>query len=830
MSVAPMAKWRDALWAELFDDTQGDGQPVSVIYIDDALLARAIAREGLALSNDEARRAFLSAFPTRTTVQRWLVGSEEPGGALLPLLVLCCLSASEAAESDDNDYRGRMRDLMGWDGRINNCAGLPRLWTALRSKTERRAELKPTRQLILPDPRFRTQIGHAIELTFPSRSDARRLIQELASAAIDFDAPKSVIAWLAPLVARKRFSSTFEATFTDFRAAWLAAERALADHRFWSGWRLVTQSLRTKLTAQPFEIAVDEWGQWHLIDPVTADAIDLNDALRRRVFPAILVSTATKSQVIPLIEAEWGRLRWLGHERGETPSALLIPRRAFEARYPRSKSMPVSGAEGWVLTYDVSGKFDNRSTELDHDRLLDVTPIGCTRVDGGVLARPTLPFHIETQGLVSSVTLIGAGSDRLDLKRVDERLWKVTPFIPFEGEVRIVAEPAMGGRNLERTLRLRRSALAPAFRDSIPERLFDPISSTIQGWPFDHELAQSVFPPSLGGTTAPTQAVFDLLEYLAVRTAPIPLSGILDLLRSLIGQHTEPWDVVQSLRDAGVLKVLGVRGWRGNVVLTRGPQCALVRSSDGWSLRVEGCVSETWVVRFESTASQYGLPVEHMFGVGVWSPTTLTVRSPDIQVLTEIANLLEAPVSFLAPNLGAIKSIFKSTPIEIAPKYARRQLIELSPEHAPLAFLETQGANQSPFWEVKTAERARYWRTREDAVLDAYLAVGERPFKVIDGRLVARHARLPDHVARWVRLVSGVAAGPVGEGYGYGCNTVILRELACVEPALFSEHEPSATTSPQPLSRRWSVRAMATTSGPRIAAGWVASRLTREGE
>jgi hypothetical protein len=388
----------------------------------------------------------------------------------------------------------------------------------------------------------------------------------------------------------------------------------------------------------------------------------------------------------------------------------------------------------------------------------------------------------------------------------------------------------MGELNLERTLRLRRSALSPAFRDSIPERLFDPISSTLQGWPFDHQPSQSVFPPCLGGTTAPTSALFDLLEYLAIRTAPIPLSGILDLLRSLVGKHTQPWDVVQTLRDAGVLKVFGMRGWRGNVVLTRGPQCALVRSSVGWSLRVEGCVSETWVARFEATASQFGLPVEHIYGVGAWSPPTLMVRSPDIPVLTEIANLLEAPVSFLVPDLRAIKSIFKSKPTEMAPKQARRQLIELSKKHAPLAFLETQVANQAPFWEVNTAEQARYWRTREDAVLDAYLAVGERPFEVSDGRLVARHARLPDHVARWVRLVSGVAAGPVGDAYGYACNTDILRELACVEPGFFSEREPLAAALPLPLSRRWSQRAVATTNGPRIVAAWVASRLAREGE
>lgn len=830
VSMVPMAKWRDGLWAELFDDTQGDGQPLSVIYIDDALLARAIARQGLALSDDEARGAFLNAFPARVRVQRWLVGSEDPGDALLPLLVLCCLSASEAAESDDNDYRGRMRDLMGWDDRIINCAGLPRLWTALRAKTERRAEIRPTRLLILPDPRFRTQIGHAIELTFPSRNDARRLVQELASATFDFEAPNSVIAWLAPLVARRRFSSTFEATFNNFRAAWLSAERALADHRFWSGWKLVTHSFRSKVIAQPFEIAVDEWGQRHLIDPVTEEAIDLNTALRGRTMPALLVSTATKSQMIPLTETEWGRLRWLGYDREQTPSALLIDEKAFKARYVGSRSMKVSGAEGWVLTFDVAGKFGKPLPVPTNDRLLEVIPTGCTRVDGGVLARPAFPFFIETKGPSASLALVGANSVHLELRKVNDHFWKVTPQMPIEGEIRIVVESSMGGLDLERILRLRRTILVPEFRKDIPERLYDFDPSPKQGWPLDQETPEAEYRPLSGGETAPTPALLDLLEYFAIRTAPIPLSGLLELLRSFIDEHTNPWDVIQSLRDAGVIKVLGVRGWRGSVVLARGPQSALVRSSEDWILCVEGCVSETWVARFHASANQYGLAVELKHGVGAWSPPTFMVRSPEIRVLREIAKFLDAPISFLAPGLRTIKSIFKSTPLEISPKRLQKQPVKLSRRHAPISFIETQVSNQSPFWEVNRADGARYWKIREDAVLDAYLTVGERPFGVIDGRLVASHARLPDHVARWVRMVSGVAAGPVGEGYGYACDTVIRRELAWVEPAFFSEHAPTVMVSSLPLSRRWSLRAVATANGPHVIPGWSASRLAREGE
>ena len=279
MTEGSLASWSEGLWPELFDDKTGDGRPLTIIQIDDALFARAGARSGIELAERSARSAFLSTFPDRLQVQRWLAGSDRPGDALVPLLVLCCLAASEAADSDKNDYRERMREVMGWTDRIIDCKALPRLWTQLAALSRKRGERVPSRELILPDPRFRTQIGHAIELAFPSRNDARRLAHELMHQDFDLDAPRSVIAWLQPLVSRGKFSTTFEEAFGSFRDAWLGAERSLCDHRFWSGWTLVTSGLRQTQFAVPFEIVSDEWGLRSLIDPMDERPIDLEAAL-----------------------------------------------------------------------------------------------------------------------------------------------------------------------------------------------------------------------------------------------------------------------------------------------------------------------------------------------------------------------------------------------------------------------------------------------------------------------------------------------------------------------------------------------------------------------
>lgn len=830
MSTIPLAVWKNGLWSELFDDPTGDGRPVSIIQVDDGLFARAADRQGVTLSDGGARAAFLAAFPDRLNVQRWLAGSENLGEALLPLLVLCCLAASEAADSDDNDYRGRMRDLMGWDERIINCAGLPRLWLRLARMTTERITRAPTRRLILPDPRHRTQIGHAIELTFPSRNDTRRLTQELAGECFDLDAPRAVLAWLSPLVERGRFSPPFKETFKDFRAAWMKAERALADHRFWSGWRLATQGLRATVAADPFEIVTDEWGGRHLIEPVSETAMDLERALKARTLPLTLATAASRDHIIPLVESDWGKLRWIGNARARAPTALLIRQRAFGSRVAALNCFPVAGADGWGLTFDVAGALGERRVMPDRDRLLDVTPTGCTRVDGGVLARPALPFDIEATGHVGTIYLEGAVADQLTLSKIGAGVWRIKPNKPVEGEVRVIAEPRGGGAKLDRALRLRRSSLAPSFRDDVPDRLFDANPAPRPSWPFVAEPSDAL--PELAVTsgidTAP--ALLDLMEYLAIRTAPIPLGAFIDLTRQAVGgEAINPWDVVQSLRDAGVLRILDVRGWRGRVILSRAPHGALIDVGGTWSLVFEGCVNETWIARLEASSARHGASLERRSGVSRWSPPTLVARGNDADSLREIAQAINTPVDHLNAGLEPLSSLFTGEPVAGASTGAACRVLRLAGQHSPINFLDPRQSNASPFWAVGVGDATRHWKLRDDAILDAYASIKAHPFTISDSRVVARDARLPNHVARWMRLAGGVAAGPTGKDYEYAWNNVIARELKRVGPEFFGADALSNDIDASPISRRWRVRAVGSASGPQITSVWNAARGARKG-
>ncbi|WP_066823736.1 hypothetical protein [Sphingomonas mali] len=824
MVTTTMAQWGDWLWSELFDDEAGDGRPVTILHVDDNLFARSAARAGLMLEPSAARSLFLGVFPPRFRVQRWLTGSEKPEEALLPLLILCCLAASEAADSDENDFRRRLRDLMGWDLVITHCDALPKLWRRLARMTVKRSETTLTRPLKLPDPRFRTQIGHAIELTFPSRNDTRRLLSDLGSGGFDLESPRAVLDWLAPLVERGGFSGTFEETFDSFRSAWLQAERALADHRFWSGWRLVTAQLRAAAESGGFEILVDEWGAHRLVDPESGAPLDLEQALADHALSSRLVVAATRGHMIPLIERDWGRLRWAGERAGTRPQAALVRERAFRSRLGARTRAAVAGADGWALIHDLDG-LDGRGEGVDRDRLLDLAPSQFWRVDGAILARPALPFVVEVSGLVESLRLEGDLADRLMVTEVGSGRWLLTPREPLDGEVDIVVEPRRIGPPLRRRLRLRRAILVPAFRDP-PERLFNADPPPTPAWPRDarHEEIASGAEPG-GEAVAP--ALLDLTEALAVKTGTMPLADVFAICRQVVGDaKVSPWDVIRALGDAGMLCWLEARGVRGRSALPLGPRGAITRVGAVSRLTLEGVLSETFLARLDAASARLDLKRETRAGVSGWSPPTECVWAAEASALLELAQVLDLEVGYLRASPDPLSRWRIREPLARGREDGEGRSVPLASRHAPLRHVAFDRLDIGSMWEVEGRGGPRHWRDREDAILDAYAEVDERPFTVAEGRLRAIDARLPIHFARWVRLLTATASGPLEDGYGYACDAIVERAARAIHPAILASASGERRHAPADRSRRWRTMATMNNGEREVRPSW---RVAREG-
>jgi hypothetical protein len=770
-----LSRWSALLIEETFKDHEGEGRPVTTIDAGASLLIRALARGGIQVDELSALRLFLNAFPPRWQMLRWFSGVDSPGDALAAFLILCCIAASEATGSEVNDYRERIREMMGWDAIAMDCAALPTLWDRLKRSLAAAPPERRLRPLILPDPRFRSQIGHAIELTFPSRQDGRRLRHDLDEGALaDPRHPVAVMRWVSGRLGR--FSPAFQRTFTDFVEQWSAGARALTDHRFWSGWTVVVDSWRPLLTQEPFHVVSDEWGRHQFMTP---DGQPTSLGIVERIGPAALRQCLANGSPVLLREVDWGEWGWAGQGRvaSREAKAALVREKSHSASFlAQLDRAPVTGAPGWILTtaVDLLPGTSGRLSVSDDD-LVETRVSGPPRVDGGRLARPSFPLKLAASGAVEAVTLGGDLADRVKLAKLGPQEWRLSPLTPLTGDLQISIEAGSG--ELRRLVSLRASALAPDWSRELPRRFIldtDVIqewSSTVVG-----DVGATRFPGEpVCASRPPGQQLVDLIEYLAARPTPMALGGFLELIQALprIGE-AEKWPVMRSLMEGGLIDPLRVRGWRGSAIMPRAPRAVFVPTANGRGLRLDGLLNEVLLSRLYGAADRLGLSVSVRDGVGEWSVQTFTIQG-EIEPLEALSAELGLHRSFLAPSLAGHSRI-GSDPNADGTNHGNRQelsLAELEPLKARgvrLVLCRREADDAPPVWLVETGDGgSRYWTHRHLALLDA-CSIARIPLAAInDGRLVPAlaNAHLPLEVARWLHLASGASAGPFGEGYAY---------------------------------------------------------------
>ena len=819
--VVTLARWSALLLEDFFRDREGEGRPVSTIDAGGASLVRALSGAGIQIAEEPALEMFISAFPPRWQILRWLSGVDNPGDATVAFLILCCVVASESAGSDENDYRERFKVLMGWDAIAMDCAGLPPLWKRLQKSLAASPPEKRLRHLILPDVRHRKQIGHAIELTFPSRQDGRRLKHDLDGGSLaDPNHPVAVMRWLSARLGR--FSPTFNETFADFQTAWRSGARALTDHRFWSGWRVVIESWRPTLTQDAFHIVSDGWGDFQLVTPEGGPTTlrqvenDASGGLRQ------LLSNGTP---VLLRELDWGRWTWCGQGRAATRAAraALIREKshsaAILAQLDRSS---VGDAPGWVLTtaLDLLPGTSGRLSVGD-DELVDVHFAGVPRIDGGRLARPSFPIRLSTMGPVEAVTLSGTGSDQIDLRRAGRQEWLIVPTQPIDGDVRVRVEAA-GGETV-RLLSLRASAITPDWQRDLPRRYaldeaspWSPTSDepTVVGGPFDRLEA--------GDAPEPKQGLLDLVEYLAARPGVMPLGGLLELIETLpeVGAVGK-WAVLRALLEGALIEPLRVKGWRGGAVVPRSPRSVLSRSSDSYRLTFDGVVNEVMVSRVQGIATRLGLDPSMTLGIGAWSPPTLAVDGAR-EALVALADEVGVPLEYLAAGLDGHGRPLEGAPNADGSSHGSRQLIQtqdlqpLTDRGVRLSLCRRELEDAPPVWLVQgAAGEPRYWSHRHLALLDACRLAAFAPFTLRQGRLasVVPGVFLPLALARWLRLATGIGSGVADGGHAYAVSPPL-------EPAvrmLLGLSTNSSTASPPTQAfRRQRGAGLALARGPSV--------------
>ena len=800
-----LAQWSNLLLEEIFHDREGKGSPVSTIDAGGTLLAKSLAHIDVQVSDSVALAMFIAAFPSRWQMLRWFSGAESPGAALPAFLILCCVAASEAAGSEVSDYRERLRQMMGWDSIIIDCAGLPFLWRRLEVSLASAASSRRLRRLRLPDPRHRTQIGHAIELTFPSQQDARRLRRDLdAGPILDADRPAAVLRWVAPRVSH--YSPTFAETFSDFQSAWLSGERGLKDHRFWSGWSMVLEPWRPREANVPFQIVSDEWGQHQLLT-LDGDPLELRSLERNPTTPTGLRTLLVDGTPILLREIDWGVWTWSGSGRAaarEAKGALVREKSHSAMLIVQLGLTAVAGASGWGFTevLDILSATAGRHSAGDDD-LIDISISGIPRVDGGWLARPSFPITISTTGPVAAITLSGPLAPDLVVSRKGAHWWTITPMKALGGEVTASVESNSTGDDVVRILALRRAVVAPNFERDVPS-----------SFAIDEKASPPWTPSRVVSTTAaafapwrsmdgkpPNQGLLDLVEYLAARPGPTPLGGLLDLIESIDhGMVGGKWSIARALLEAGALEPLRIRGWRGSAVIPRGPRAVLCRMLNGHRLLIDGLVSEALIDRAVGMAAREGLKTSLIEGPSDWAPCNVIIHGPSEEVLLALATDLGLSLEWLAPDLSGLTSPMTTTPDADGAGHTFRRQIQTA-DLAPLEsagmrlFLCRRESDDAPrVWLVKgLGGQDRFWTHRHTAVLDACRIGGLKPFTIDRTLLRLRQpgAFLPLPVARWIRMATGASAGPTEAGHVYALTPSVEVTIRAFLGPLLLEPRPS---------------------------------------
>jgi hypothetical protein len=770
-----LARWSDLLIEEIFEDRDGEGRPVTTIDAGGALLVRALARSGLDLNESAALELFLGAFPPRWQMLRWFSRVDQPREGLAAFLILCCVAASEATGSESNDYRERIREMMGWDAIAMDCGALPGLWKRLARALATAPPENRLRPLTLPDPRFRSQIGHAIELTFPSRQDARRLRHDLDEGGLtDLRSPVAVLRWVSARL--ERFSPAFQQTFEDFAAQWRAGARALTDHRFWSGWRTVVDAWRPQSSQEPFFVICDEWGRHQIVTP-SGDPTTLREI--ERSGPAPVRQLLASGSPVFLEEIDWGEWGWVGQGRaaGREARAALAREKSHNATLlAQLDRAPVIGAEGWFFTNAVD-VLPGRASRLpiSDDELIEIRFHGVPRIEGGRLARPSFPIRLSTTGPVEAVTLGGEAAGFVDLTRVGPRDWRLTPAAPLNSDLTVALEA--GGSEIRRRIGLRASAMTPDWGRALPNRFVDD-QDIVQAWTATSPdgLRSGPFHGSTGRPSdPPCQELLDLVERLAAKPAVMPLGGLLELLESLPGvDEAGKWNVLRAVVEGGLVDPLRVRGWRGGAVVPRAPRAVAIPTEAGLGLRMDGVLNEVFTSRLQGVAYHLGLSVTATNGVGAWSPRTVAVTG-EWSNLEALVSVLGVSLEFLAVDLTGHVRPGGAPNANGANHRARHEITmaELEPLAARgirLALCRREADDTPPVWLVdKDGVEPRYWSHRHLALLDACAIARHPPAQIEEGRLrlTMPGAFLPLQAARWLRLASGAAGGVLNGSYAY---------------------------------------------------------------
>lgn len=786
----------------------GDASPITCFEVTPETLAEASGITGpqaeetaIASFKEQVCRIGLRDALEHGQYSQRAASEETPGFFCYLALTLLIASSPDEDNRLGGDFHEKLRRFLGVTSGYRALPGVAQMWRRLAHwLDERHSQGLPFRRLILPAfPPTWVHIGLTRKLAFPAKSDATLLASFLSGDPALIQDPRALIRRFEPVLGSGRCSDGMVESFENFRSAFLAGERMLAEHPFWRLARFCSPgSKREEEPEAELVCTFDEDGT-----PIFSAFRD--DGLKLTAGPTTLAEAVAAmgragEAAAPTLKRGFLVFHQTGYGRWKSAPGLegisgqvrlgCSPQAHLRLRQHRNlfghsgswlfTANPISAA----IADECAGLFG--ASELVGSRLSSVSVFGGVRTGRLWLGRSA--FLPRISAAVSAVTARPAAGAQGELQALSKG----------DGTARLISNgPVSGSWFIEpvegRAWSRRVSFAADAF---VHENLDASAQGFIELMEWGSGKEGPVRCTSALSSRSCDPRMSDLVEAIyAGGRSGWDEADVVALIQDAYGREHGPWAVLRVLRDATFIQARLRPFWKGRVWTLRPP--ALRRL--GEIAIAEGAVCERVAQEFRAACEAAG-------GVAFCNSTVDPLAPPLLGCKGEFADVIARRLGWELVD-GAIRpegrQSFNETSLRVI---GRRPASRWDWDRSRFVPDEREGEGEisltrwtqtgGPDHDIYTVQRRRDGKqhkllSRAAAVALAHSLAGVPLFMAGEGFIVglAKEAALPDMVAAYLRLRHAFNPGLCEGSYVAKADERDLAWLSGLLPGLVSARE-----------------------------------------
>lgn len=709
----------------------------------------------------------------------------------------------EGNTSKSGEFRHKLMKWLEADATVSNLRGVALMWESLVRWLDARIEAgEPFRRLILPYPGSWSHIGYTRRLSFPSKTDLR-LVAHFCHEHPDAHRNPRVSIAAFPRLLNDQASWGLRRAFDEFRGAYYMQRRALGDLPF---WRLLEHASR--LTGRPTRRSVtvemlfdaDRRALFFASRNEEGDAepfASLNNALvSAGADHSENLATAVASGIV------FFRLIGAGRWRAEPEAndSIFSLHVAVAERHKRKigdRLGVLADSDAWAITTQPlplnAIKDALREAKLlgpKQERIIRPCLSGGVRSNGLWLGRPRFLPTLESD--TSDYVIHNA------LPRATD-----SPLSIEQGQLK-ASQPVEGAFFIHPTL-LRNEEHAPwSIRLQFSSNAF--VHTTLESARYKLPLLHDWTPGASACLEINAQddlewelgepACADLLEAVYASGRSGWEEAELIALLGCADDAMNPWLLLRSLRDAGIVEPHLRSGWKGRVWTLNEPSIIEGHCGGQALAMVEGALCARLIEDFRLAVEGLGGTAFRRLGITPWAAPLLGARDVTAKALAEHLGwrFVAEPIVPTEKPLAFAETLHQALHYAPAAAWSWRAGRFLSSasaeEDVQLLRLTHTGGRDHDIYRVEQNGNTLHYLSRTAAIASAHALAQVPLFEWrLEEEVIALNGReggLPDALATETRRRMLRNGGPLGSKYVYPANNEVARWLAGRLPGCIS--------------------------------------------